>query len=89
MAAREGQQHIDTEWDAMGNVSNLYWKEWRLGVTVWLLGVAGAFIYANTWPEKGNVNDFLMFMSAIVGVIAFVDPFLHPWLIRRGLRRAR
>jgi formate-dependent nitrite reductase membrane component NrfD len=72
----------------MGNISGKYWKEWRIGVVIWLIGVAGAFAYLNTWPEKGNVNDFLMFMSAIVGVCAFIDPFLHPWLIRRGLRKA-
>jgi hypothetical protein len=69
--------------------SDKYWREWRLGVVVWLLGVAGAFLYIGAWPDKGDVNDFLMFMSAAVGLYAMLDPFLHPWLIRRGLRKAQ
>jgi hypothetical protein len=72
----------------MNQLTAQYWKEWRLGVIVWLIGVAGAFAYAGVFPDKTSINDFLMFASAVVGVCAMVDPMLHPWLIKRGLRRA-
>ncbi len=64
-----------------------YWRQWRLGVLLWLIGVAGAFFYLEAWPEKQGVNSFLMLCAAAVGVFALVDPFLHPWLIKRGYRR--
>lgn len=72
----------------MSNTSNNYWRQWRQGVMVWLIGVAGAFTYLQLFPERTGVNDFLMASSALVGICAFIDPLLHPWLLRRGLRRA-
>lgn len=71
----------------MGDFSAKYWKEWRLAVMLWLIGVAGAFAYMNAWPEKTGVNNFMMLAAAVVGIWALVDPLLHPWLIRRGFRR--
>lgn len=71
----------------MSGFSTRYWQEWRLGVMVWLVGVAGAFAYLSAWPEKTGVNSFLMAAAAVVGICAMLDPFLHPLLVRRGLRR--
>ena len=71
----------------MSEISPEYWKQWRLGAVLWLIGVAGAFAYLHAWPEKTGVNTFLMLASAAVGIFALVDPLLHPWFIRRGLRR--
>jgi hypothetical protein len=71
----------------MNGRSAKYWKEWRQGVLIWLAGVAGAFFYLSSFPEKTDVNDFLMYTSAVVGICAMIDPLLHPWLIKRGLRR--
>jgi hypothetical protein len=72
----------------MNELSAKYWKEWRLGVVIWLVGVGGAFAYISGFPDKTDVNDFLMYTSAVVGICAMIDPLLHPWLIKRGLRRA-
>jgi len=70
----------------MRRLTPKYWREWRQGVMIWLIGVAGCFTYLHLFPEKQGVNQFLMLASGVFGVLAAIDPLLHTWLIRHGLR---